>query len=430
MSRIQRSFPFFLFVFIVGVFITFANPTTAQAATVTQLGCSGVVSLNITENLAVDDIIVVSVATLNADPSASTVTDSAGNAYTEYAVHANPAGVGIVSKLVVAENTQGLTNGGTIDLSVSGGWIYCAIAVSGAEATPVDTGSGIGTSTTSYSGGTLTAGSEGAIIIGGIALSSSITPTPDSPFVLQENSLINAIQTVEVGANASDDVGGTFGVSRDYAASAIALPLSPAIAGTGRLYYTNLADRTIRRTNLDGSNQQTLITFSSGSPNPSVQNIALDMENGKIYWADATFDQIQRSNLNGSNIETLLGGDTSIIDGPHGIVLDTANNFLYWANGADDTIRRATLDGDSPTTVVNTGGINTLNLAIDFDNDYFYWTDTIADNIARIPISGGTVEPILDNASDGIDGPQAIVLDPPNDAIYWEIGRASWRVRV
>jgi len=79
----------------------------------------------------------------------------------------------------------------------------------------------------------------------------------------------------------------------------------------GKIYWTEYGNSAgsdvIRRSNLDGSNVETLLTAADGLDTP--QHIAVDPAAGKIYWADLNAPtQIGRANLDGSNVETLFGG--------------------------------------------------------------------------------------------------------------------------
>src|SRR6476619_1581720 len=79
----------------------------------------------------------------------------------------------------------------------------------------------------------------------------------------------------------------------------------------GHIYWTNMGnpkanDGSIERADLDGRNRTAIVpqgeTFTP-------KQLTLDKKGGKIYWADREGMRIMRSNLNGSEIETLI--DTS-----------------------------------------------------------------------------------------------------------------------
>jgi DNA-binding beta-propeller fold protein YncE len=90
--------------------------------------------------------------------------------------------------------------------------------------------------------------------------------------------------------------------------------------GAGKVYWMEVGNHSIERADLDGSNRETLI--NSGLIN--AHGISLDLIDGKMYYTDSgtsSFvpedgDAIKRADLDGSNEETLL---TTSLDNPHGI---------------------------------------------------------------------------------------------------------------
>jgi len=84
------------------------------------------------------------------------------------------------------------------------------------------------------------------------------------------------------------------------------------------MYWTNMGnlkanDGSIDRADLDGRNVTTIVP-PSGTFTP--KQIQLDKVNGKLYWSDREGMRVMRSNLDGSNVETLV--DTSQGDGRPG----------------------------------------------------------------------------------------------------------------
>ncbi|MEM1123961.1 MAG: hypothetical protein AAGJ18_26215, partial [Bacteroidota bacterium] len=88
-------------------------------------------------------------------------------------------------------------------------------------------------------------------------------------------------------------------------------------AANGKLYWgrNNLKD--IKRSNLDGTMEETIVA----NPNPTglsvVADIQLDVPNGKIYWSDRGLPRlsapvIMRANLDGSNQETLITNESAL----------------------------------------------------------------------------------------------------------------------
>ena len=77
------------------------------------------------------------------------------------------------------------------------------------------------------------------------------------------------------------------------------------------IYWTNMGnpnanDGSIDRSDIDGKNLTTIIP-AGGTFTP--KQIQLDKKNGKLYWSDREGMRVMRSNLDGSDVETLV--DTS-----------------------------------------------------------------------------------------------------------------------
>ena len=182
---------------------------------------------------------------------------------------------------------------------------------------------------------------------------------------------------------------------------------SPNASSTGK----------IQRTDLDGSNTKTLIT---GLENPF--SIALDVERGRIYWTDIGTASIQRANLDGSNTETLITGTGD----PTGIALDVDEGKIYWTDGARYRIQRANLDGTNIETLV-TGLENPFSIALDVEGGRIYWTDIGTASIQRANLDGSNTETLIT----GTGNPTGIALDVEGGKIYWtnierrEIWRAN-----
>ncbi|MEM7048274.1 MAG: hypothetical protein AAF604_01385 [Acidobacteriota bacterium] len=123
----------------------------------------------------------------------------------------------------------------------------------------------------------------------------------------------------------------------------------------GHLYWTegisggSSPTAAIRRADLDGSNLTDILTGQSGG----IRGLDLDVAGGKLYWTDRANETISRADLDGSNPEIIL----SSLDQPHDLAIDAGNGWIYWTEGvgSDDDpngkIRRADLDGSNPQDV-------------------------------------------------------------------------------
>jgi hypothetical protein len=165
----------------------------------------------------------------------------------------------------------------------------------------------------------------------------------------------------------------------------------------GHIYWTNMGvpnrnDGSIERADLDGQNRKTIVP-EGGTFTP--KQLHLEKKSGKLYWCDREGMRVMRSNLDGSNIETLV--DTSNGDARPGtdqtkwcvgITVDPDRGQIYWTQkGPDDAgkgrLFRAKIDISNGETAANRTDIELLFdglpepivLELDLKNRFIYWTD-------------------------------------------------------
>jgi len=167
------------------------------------------------------------------------------------------------------------------------------------------------------------------------------------------------------------------------------------VAG-GHIYWTNMGnpktnDGTIDRADLDGKNVKNIVP-SGATWTP--KQLQLDAKNRKLYWSDREGMRVMRSNLDGSNIETLVEtghGDADRLDARNwcvGIAVDMNGGKLYWTqkgndNAGEGRIFRASLEIPKGQTPANRKDIEVLydnlpepiDLDLDLGNRVIYWTD-------------------------------------------------------
>ncbi len=131
----------------------------------------------------------------------------------------------------------------------------------------------------------------------------------------------------------------------------------------GKIYWTCITNqyggvghRSIRRSNLDGTGEETILG-ELGTPD----DIALDLEYGKMYWTDQNTHKVQRANLDGTDVEDLV---VTGLDRPYGIALDLVNGKMYWVDWGTDKIQRAYLDGTDLEDLVTSGLVQPLFIAL------------------------------------------------------------------
>jgi len=164
----------------------------------------------------------------------------------------------------------------------------------------------------------------------------------------------------------------------------------------GHIYWTNMGnpkinDGSIDRADLDGTNVVNIVP-SGATWTP--KQLQLDAKNRRLYWSDREGMRVMRSNLDGSNIETLVEtgrGDSDRLDARNwcvGIAVDVNGAKLYWTQKGNDNagqgrIFRASLEIPKDQTPANRQDIEVLydnlpepiDLDLDLRNRMIYWTD-------------------------------------------------------
>ncbi|KAL2309746.1 hypothetical protein Nmel_005974, partial [Mimus melanotis] len=153
---------------------------------------------------------------------------------------------------------------------------------------------------------------------------------------------------------------------------AIAIDFDPL---EGYIYWTDDEVRAIRRSFLDGSGSQFVVTAQIAHPD----GIAVDWVARNLYWTDTGTDRIEVTRLNGTMRKILISED---LEEPRAIVLDPMVGYMYWTDwGEIPKIERAALDGSDRTVLVNTSLGWPNGLALDYAESKIYWGDAKTDKI-------------------------------------------------
>jgi low density lipoprotein receptor-related protein 5/6 len=178
----------------------------------------------------------------------------------------------------------------------------------------------------------------------------------------------------------------------------------------GKIYWCDVNGYAIRRSNLDGSEIEDLITDGLEWP----RTIALDVDLGRFYWGDQLTAEIRTAMLDGSNDDLVRSTEFHA-----GLAIDRVNGKVYWTTSILDVegdILRSNLDG-SGVEVVVTGEGKPAGLALDIERGKMYWTDYVLDVIRRSDLDGSNIEEIYAVGSNR--NPRCIALDLGERKVYW-----------
>jgi hypothetical protein len=210
----------------------------------------------------------------------------------------------------------------------------------------------------------------------------------------------------------------------------------------GHIYWTNMGvpsanDGSIERADLDGKNRKIIIP--EGATHTPKQ-MHLDKKNGKLYWCDREGMRLMRSNLDGSQLETLVEtgrGDVDRRDQNRwcvGITIDPKRQQIYWTQKGPDNaglgrIFRANVEIPKGENAANRSDIELvfdrlpepIDLELDLNNRVLYWTDRgdppRGNTVNRAPIDvKPTPDPqiVLTHLMEGI----GLALDVPHDRMF------------
>ncbi len=209
----------------------------------------------------------------------------------------------------------------------------------------------------------------------------------------------------------------------------------------GHIYWTNMGvpnlnDGSIERADIDGKNRKVIVAQGATF---TPKQMHLDKNNGKLHWCDREGMRVMRSNLDGSQVETLVEAGRGDVDRRDqtrwcvGITIDPKRQQIYWTQKGPDNagwgrIFRANIEIPKGETAANRTDIEVLfdglpepiDLELDLKNRILYWTDrgdpprgnTV--NRASIDAKPKAPEIVLTHLMEGI----GIALDVPGDRMF------------
>jgi len=199
-------------------------------------------------------------------------------------------------------------------------------------------------------------------------------------------------------------------VSSFFGALAVAVS-TPVYSAELKLYYSIAQDSFIRRTNLNGSQTETLVE----GLNPAIPDIAFDPPAQKLYWPSAEIGGIQRADYNGANVETVFTG----IGLPSNLAIDAVNRKVYWFDyDTVSSLYRSNLDGTDRELLATTFGPPT-DIEVDPIHGYYYWSEQLDGTIHRTSFDNLDSSVIFDKSAFGSPGlPEQMAIDPKNGYLY------------
>jgi hypothetical protein len=187
---------------------------------------------------------------------------------------------------------------------------------------------------------------------------------------------------------------------------------------SGKLYWCDREGMRVMRSNLDGSNIETLVDTSNGEERPGIDltkwcvGIAVDPDHGQIYWTQKGPDDVGKGRIFRANINVLEGQNpanrTDIVllyDGlpqPIDLDLDLKNRLIYWTDRGDppcaNTVNRAPMEANSKKRrepdILLTHLMEGIRIALDFKGERMFLTD-LAGSIYSAKLDGTGKKPLL-----------------------------------
>ena len=169
----------------------------------------------------------------------------------------------------------------------------------------------------------------------------------------------------------------------------------------GHLYYSTTGGL-IGRANLDGSNNTEIVSVPSVTANvtasySAIRAIDLDLKNGKIYWVDENLGRVQRCNLDGTQIEEVVPEDSSA---KGGISVDTYNNEAYFTDSESGEVKKVLLANNQVQSLFQ-GLQYPLHIDADVLGGKLYFTDFFASSVLKSNLDG--------SVASGITGGQGLL---------------------
>ncbi|XP_025082095.1 low-density lipoprotein receptor-related protein 4-like isoform X2 [Pomacea canaliculata] len=171
-------------------------------------------------------------------------------------------------------------------------------------------------------------------------------------------------------------------------------------------------DNGIRRIDIDTGSNVTI--RPNGLHNP--YGIDYDPVDGRVYWSNLEEKTIRSANLDGSDARLVLNISQGVF--LLGLSVDSVSRLLFYADGGNKAIGMISLDTNSHHIVVDSDIGNTVDIELDKHNGVIYWSDHIMGKIERCNYNGSNRETIISTSS-YLKNPTGLALDTEGRRLYW-----------
>uniref|UniRef100_A0A8C4QPU2 LDL receptor related protein 4 n=1 Tax=Eptatretus burgeri TaxID=7764 RepID=A0A8C4QPU2_EPTBU len=174
-----------------------------------------------------------------------------------------------------------------------------------------------------------------------------------------------------------------------------------------QIYFTDVHLDTIRRVNLDGTGEKTVVDNGL----VTTDGLCVDWVARNLYWTDTGRDAIEVSRLDGSSRKIIVNG--SLME-PRAISVFPMKGFLFWTDwGEQPKIERSLLDGSDIRALVTTNLGWPNGLTLDYDLERMFWVDAQLDRIESSNLEGKARKVLMDHV------PHPFALTQHEGFIYW-----------
>ncbi|XP_035257773.1 low-density lipoprotein receptor-related protein 6 [Anguilla anguilla] len=153
------------------------------------------------------------------------------------------------------------------------------------------------------------------------------------------------------------------------------------------LYWIDLKQNAIRRSQEDGNQSMTVVSSTAGSLGLQPYDLSIDIYSRYIYWTSEATNVINVTRTDGQRVGVVLRGEH---DKPRAIVVNPERGYMYFTNLQERSpkIERAALDGTEREVLFFSGLGKPVALAIDNQVDKLFWVDSDLRRIESSDLSG------------------------------------------